>query len=115
MSEQKLWIKKRTSRGGGRVVNNRPAVSGKNIKRDVKKNQVAYSHYLLKLCLLFALGLIWLRFGIEVGSFTAVPLGLIVGIIVIVFEPLEHARSLELSILIASTVLSFFLPIGIIL
>lgn len=115
MAKQTVWIKKRTSRGGGRAVNNRPSVSAKNVKRDVRKNQVAYSHYILKLCLLFAVGLVWLRLGVEIGPLTALPLGLVIGIIIIVFEPIKHTRSIELCIVLASALLSFFLPIGIIL
>ncbi len=92
-----------------------PAVSTKNFKKDLKKNQVAYSHYLLKLCLLFAIGLLWLRLGVEVGPFTALPLGLIIGIIVIALEPIKHTRRVEICTLVASALLSFFLPIGIIL
>lgn len=115
MSEQKLWIKKRTSRGHGRAVKSRPTVSVKNIGRDVKKNQVAYSHYILKLCLLFALGLVWVRLGVGIGPLTALPLGLIIGLVIILLEPIAHTRGAELCMVLAAAVLSFMLPIGIIL
>ena len=61
MSKQKLWVKKRTSRGSGRAVHNRERTTVHNIDRDIRKNQLVYSHYLLKFVIIFALGLLWVR------------------------------------------------------
>lgn len=115
VTKQTIWIKKRTSRGGGRAVKSRPTPSTKNIKRDAIKNQVAYSHYLLKLCLLFALGLCWVRLGAAIGSVSVIPIGLIIGLLVVALERLSHLRLVELSVITLACLLSFLLPIGIII
>lgn len=115
MAKQKLWVKKRTSRGGGRLVNNPERLSAHNLDRDIRKNQQVYSHYLLKFVILFALGLLWVRLGAVVGPFTALPLGLFLGLLIIAMERIHSWRRFELSLLLTSCVLSYFLPIGLVL
>lgn len=115
MSKQTLWVKKRTSRGGGRVVSHRERRSLHNINRDVHKNQLVYSHYLLKFVIIFALGLLWVRMGIAIGPFTALPVGLIVGLLIIALEQMHQWRRLEIYLLVLSCILSYFLPIGLVL
>lgn len=115
MSKQTLWVKKRTSRGGGRTVNNREALNVHNVGRDIYKNQVVYSHYLLKFVIIFALGLLWVRLGIAIGPFTTLPLGLIIGLLVIAMERMRRWRRLELYLLALSCILSYFFPIGLVL
>lgn len=115
MSKQTLWVKKRTSRGGGRPVNNRERASVRNIDRDIRKNQLVYSHYLLKFVVIFALGLLWMRMGVAIGPFTALPIGLVVGLLVIAMERLRASRRIELSLLAVACLLSYFLPIGLVL
>ena len=115
MSKQKLWVKKRTSRGSGRAVHNRERTTVHNIDRDIRKNQLVYSHYLLKFVIIFALGLLWVRMGIAIGPFTALPVGLIVGLLVIAMERMRRWRRLELYLLALSCMLSYFFPIGLVL
>lgn len=115
MSKQTLWVKKRTSRGGGRVINHRAKPTAKNIDRDLRKNQLVYSHYLLKFVVVFALGLLWIRLGIGLGPITALPIGLVAGLVIIGLEKLSSGRKIELGLLIISTLLSYFLPIGLVL
>ena len=115
MTKQTLWVKKRTSRGGGRAVNNRERHSFRNIDRDVRKNQLVYSHYLLKFVLIFAVGLLWIQLGASIGPLSTVPIGLLFGLAVIYMEKLREWRKIELCLLVCSCLLSYFLPIGIVL
>lgn len=115
MSKQKMWVKKRTSRGGGRSINHREARTVKNIDRDVRKNQIIYSHYLLKFVLVFALGLLWVRLGSAVGNVTVIPVGLISGLVIMAFDKFRFGRRTELVLLLIATIVSYFLPVGIII
>ena len=115
MSKQKLWVKKRTSRGSGRAVHNRERTTVHNIDRDIRKNQLVYSHYLLKFVIIFVLGLLWVRMGIAIGPFTALLVGLIVGLLIIALEQMHQWRRLEIYLLVLSCILSYFLPIGLVL
>lgn len=115
MGKQTLWVKKRTSRGGGRLINHRESLSTRNVSRDIYKNQLVYSHYLLKFVIIFTLGLLWVRMGIAIGPFTALPIGMVVGLLVIALERMRQWRRLELYLLVLSCVLSYFLPIGLVL
>ena len=115
MSKQKLWVKRRTSRGGGRSVNQRERVSARNVNRDLHKNQLVYAHYLLKFVIIFALGLLWVRLGIMIGSITVLPIGLVIGLLIISLEKLRASRRIELSLLVAACALSYFFPIGLVL
>ena len=115
MTKQTLWVKKRTSRGAARVVNHRERRSLHNINPDVHKNQLVYSHYLLKFVVIFALGLLWVRLGVAVGPFTALPIGLIVGLVIIAMERLREWRNIELLLLILACSLSYLFPVGLVL
>ncbi len=119
MTKQKLWFKKRTTRGGGRPVNGKTKLSAKNLTREVYKNQRWYSHFLLKFVICAALGLVWLRvgFAVEIGghAISIFPIGAVVGLIVLLFEKVAKYRWIELTILILAAAASFFWPIGIVL
>ena len=115
MSKQKLWVKRRTSRGGGRSVNQRERVSARNVNRDLHKNQLVYAHYLLKFVIIFALGLLWVRLGIMIGPITVLPIGLVIGLLIISLEKLRASRRIELSLLVVACALSYFFPIGLVL
>lgn len=115
MSKQKLWVKKRTSRGNGRSVNHRSQPTVRNIDRDIRKNQQVYSLYLLKFVALFALGLLWLRLGVQIGPLTALPIGLVLGLIIVLSEQLAATRHFELCLLLAACILSYLLPIGVVI
>jgi hypothetical protein len=77
------------------------------------------SKYLLKLVIVFLLGMLWLRFdepfqshGFQLG---ALPVGFFVGLIMIrTLEPIQMNRKLWYSLLLVVTLIGFFFPIGIV-
>lgn len=88
----------------------------------VKKKQKATetdSTYFLKLVLYVILGTFWLKFAdpIQIGDFlvNGFPLGLILGLIFASHDHFQVDRKIEYAILIVMTILSYFLPAGIIL
>lgn len=115
MTKQKMWVKKRTSRGGGRQVNRRERRSAKNIDRDIRKNQLVYSVYLLKFVIIFVLGLLWVNLGVAIGPFRALPVGLLIGLLIIGLERIHDWRRAELVVILTSSILSFFFPIAMVL
>ena len=96
-------------------MNRRERRSVKNVDRDIRKNQLIYSVYLLKFVIIFALGLLWVNLGVAVGPFRALPIGLMIGLLIIGLERIHDWRRVELVIILASSVLSFFLPIAMVL
>ena len=92
-----------------------PRLNARNLDRDIQKNQLIYSHYLLKYVVLFAIGLCWLRIGIVVGPLTSLPVGLIIGLVVVSLERFRTSRKIELAILLVAGLLSYFLPVGLVL
>mgnify|MGYP000849355970 FL=1 len=115
MAKAKIWLKRRTSRGEGRQIKHQPRLNPRNLDRDIQKNQLIYSHYLLKYVVLFAIGLCWLRIGIVVGPLTSLPVGLITGLVVVSLERFRTSRKIELAILLVAGLLSYFLPVGLVL
>ncbi|OYW42366.1 hypothetical protein B7Z28_01575 [Candidatus Saccharibacteria bacterium 32-45-3] len=75
--------------------------------------------FLLKVVLYVILGVFWLRFAqpIDVGviSLTGLPIGLFLGLVFASHDKFQMDRKIEYVILIIMTVLSFFLPAGIII
>ena len=112
MARQKLWFKKRTTRGSGRTVTGKTKLTRKNAVREVFKNQRVYSHFFLKFVLFFILGLIWLRLGAAVGPITVIPVGLIVGLMFAYFEKFRIGRGIEILILVAAATFSYFADVG---
>ena len=115
MAKAKIWLKRRTSRGEGRRIKRQPRLNARNLDRDIQKNQLIYSHYLLKYVVLFVIGLCWLRIGIVVGPLTSLPVGLITGLVVVSLERFRTSRKIELAILLVAGLLSYFLPVGLVL
>ena len=115
MAKAKIWLKRRTSRGEGRRIKRQPRLNARNLDRDIQKNQLIYSHYLLKYVVLFAIGLCWLRIGIVVGPLTSLPIGLMIGLVVVSLERFRTSRKIELAILLVAGLLSYFLPVGLVL
>jgi hypothetical protein len=115
MSRQKLWFKKRTTRGQGRKVAGKTRLTRKNVTREVYKNQRIYSHFFLKFTLFFILGLVWFRLGAPIGSMEVFPVGLVVGLIIACFEKFRIGRGVEIVILLLAAVLSYFTPVGLVL
>lgn len=77
------------------------------------------SVYFLKLVLYVVLGSFWLKFSepLQLGDFLVhgFPLGLIVGLIFASHDHFKIDRKIEYAILILMTVVTFFLPAGIVL
>lgn len=115
MAKAKIWLKRRTSRGEGRRIKRQPRLNARNLDRDIQKNQLIYSHYLLKYVVLFVIGLCWLRIGIVVGPLTSLPVGLIIGLVIVSLERFRTSRKIELAILLVAGLLSYFLPVGLVL
>jgi hypothetical protein len=115
MSRQKLWFKKRTTRGQGRKVTGKTRLNRKNMTREVYKNQRVYSHFFLKFTLFFILGLVWFRLGAPIGPVEVLPIGLVVGLIIACFEKFRIGRGVEIVILAIATIISYFSPVGIVL
>jgi hypothetical protein len=114
MAKQKLWFKKRTTRGDGRKVNGKTKLTPKNVTREVYKNQRVYSHFFLKFVLFFMLGLIWFRLGAPIGFVEVLPVGLVIGLVIACFEKFRIGRGIEILILLAAAIISYFSPVGIV-
>lgn len=115
MTKQKLWFKKRTTRGGGRKVVGKEKLSARNLEREIYKNQRVYSHFFLKFALFMVLGLTWFRLGAPVGSIQVIPVGLALGLILAIFERFRIGRRIEIMILLIAATISYFSPIGIVI
>jgi predicted exporter len=115
MKRQKLWFKKRTTRGRRREVKGKTKLTKKNAVREIYKNQRIYSHFFLKFTLFFILGLIWLRFGVPLGFISVLPIGLAIGLIIACFEKFRIGRGVEIVILILAATISYFSPVGIVI
>ncbi len=90
------------------------------VKKQKKSASVeSDSEYFLKLVLYIILGALWLKFAspLSIGAvqFNGFPLGLVVGLFFASHDKFQIDRKIEYAILIIMTLLSYFLPIGIIL
>lgn len=87
-------------------------------KKQLKKTE-SDSVYFLKLVLYVVLGSFWLKFAtpIQIGDFLlhGFPLGLLIGLVFASHDHFRIDRKIELAILILMTIVSFFLPAGIVL
>jgi len=115
MAKQKLWFKKRTTRGSGRTVTGKTKLTPKNTAREIFKNQRVYAYFLLKLAVFLILGMFWFRLGAPFFGLSALPVGLIIGLVIAIFEKFRIGRGVEIAILIIAAVISYFLPIGIVI
>ncbi|PLS81890.1 hypothetical protein CYG49_00795 [Candidatus Saccharibacteria bacterium] len=78
------------------------------------------STYVLKVVLFIILGSLWLKFSEPLtigGSFQllGIPLGLFIGLAFAAHDHFQVDRKIEYAILIVMTIVSLFLPVGIIL
>lgn len=76
--------------------------------------------YFLKLVLVFLLATFWVKFGtpFSLGGlvFTAVPVGLLIGILLVrIFEKHQADRKIWYALLIVVTVITFYDPSGIVI
>lgn len=77
------------------------------------------SAYFLKLVLYIVLGTFWLKFAepLQIGDFlvNGFPLGLILGLVFASHDHFQVDRKIEYAILIVMTILTYFLPAGVII
>ena len=77
------------------------------------------STYFLKLVLFVILGTLWLKLStaIAIGPFviSGIPLGLFIGLIFASHEHFQVDRKLEYAVLLVMTIVSYFLPAGIVI
>lgn len=76
--------------------------------------------FMLKLVATLIAGTFWIKFGTPVvaGSviLTAIPFGLFFGLFIIAaFEKIQSNRRIQYAVLILSTILSYFLPSGVVI
>ena len=76
------------------------------------------SVYFLKMLLFLILGSFWLRLtNVSFGPFTSIsiPVGLLVGLLFAMHEHFQIDRKMEYAFLLIATVMSFYLPMGIVI
>lgn len=79
------------------------------------------SWYFLKLALVLVLGTLWLKFAAPLTlaggmSLNGIPLGLILGLVLArQFEPLQINRRIWYAVLVVMTIVTYFLPAGIVI
>lgn len=77
------------------------------------------SLYFLKIVLYLVAGFFWVRFSspIQLGDLyiNALPLGLLIGLVFAHHEHFQLDRKVEYAVLLIATIVSFFLPTGIII
>lgn len=88
-------------------------------KKQKPTGQETDSTYFLKIVLYIILGSFWLKFGqpVHIGSFalTGLPIGLVIGLLFASHDHFQIDRKIEYALLIVVTVVSFFLPAGIVI
>jgi hypothetical protein len=89
------------------------------VKTKKQSNSEPDSVYFLKLVLYVVLGSFWLKFAspLQIGDFLlhGFPLGLVIGLIFASHDHFQVDRKIEYAILILVTIVTFFLPAGIVL
>jgi hypothetical protein len=77
------------------------------------------SVYFLKLVLYVVLGSLWLKFvhPVRIGDFllNGFPLGLVIGLVFARYDHFQVDRKIEYAVLLVATIVSFFLPSGILI
>lgn len=83
------------------------------------KNTESDSAYFLKLVLYVVLGTLWLKFQspLVIGDLlvNGVPLGLVIGLLFASHEHFQVDKKIEYAILVVMTILTYFLPAGIVI
>lgn len=84
-----------------------------------KKQTESDGSYVLKLVLYVVLGSLWLKFAqpLEAGAFiiSGFPIGLVLGMLFASHDHFQVDRKIEYAILILMTILTYFLPAGIVI
>lgn len=88
-------------------------------KKSTNQQNESDSAYILKLVLYVVLGSLWIKFAdpIFVGDIVinAIPIGLVIGIIFASHDHFQIDRKIEYATLILMTIISYFLPAGIVI
>lgn len=83
------------------------------------KNSEADSTYFLKIVLYIVLGSLWIKLGapLHIGAVTVngIPFGLFIGLLFASHDHFQVDRKIEYALLIVMTVLTYFLPAGIVI
>lgn len=91
----------------------------KNKKSASARSNQSDGSFLLKVVLYIVLGSLWLKFSqpVALGGFElrGLPIGLVLGLIFASHDHFQVDRKLEYVVLIVMTILSFFLPAGIVI
>ncbi|MFO0971526.1 MAG: hypothetical protein U0520_04255 [Candidatus Saccharimonadales bacterium] len=85
--------------------------------KKARKNTETDTTYLLKLVLFFIFGTFWVRLlNVNIGPFEhlSLPLGLVLGLVFASHEHFQTDKKIELAVLLVATIISFYLPVGII-
>lgn len=86
-------------------------------KRKTSQRKETDSAFFLKIILFLILGTFWIRLNdVNIGPFEhlSVPAGLLVGILFATHEHFQIDRKIEYAILLVVTIMSFYLPVGIV-
>ncbi|HEX6462767.1 MAG TPA: hypothetical protein VFZ58_05925 [Candidatus Saccharimonadales bacterium] len=90
----------------------------KKKKQSISQNE-ADSTFFLKLVLYVILGSLWLKFQqpLHIGTFLlhGLPLGLFIGLIFASHDHFQIDRKIEYTVLVLVTIITFFLPAGIVI
>ena len=74
--------------------------------------QLSDSSYLLKLVLLIILGTLWIKMGNGQAWQIPLPIGLILGLIIISHEKYRIDRRIDYAVLLVAMLIGFWAPIG---
>lgn len=83
-----------------------------------KQRRESDSAYFLKIVLFLILGTFWLRLNdVNIGPFQhlSIPAGLLIGLLFAMHDHFQIDRKMEYALLLVATVMSFYLPMGIVL
>lgn len=89
------------------------------VKRNKNTQTESDSTYILKIVLYVVLGSLWIKFAVpvELGAvvLNGFPFGLLLGILFASHDHFQVDRKIEYAILILMTILTYFLPAGIVI
>jgi len=97
-----------------------PVPARSRARRYTEKMSESDSTYFLKLVIFVLLGTLWLKFAQPITvvgiPFGGIPLGLLVGLLLVrLFEKLQGDRKIWYAILLVVTIISNFVPAGIVI
>lgn len=84
----------------------------KTKRKSAQSTKEVDSVYFLKLVAFLVLGSLWLRIVLNTGAQIPIPLGLMLGLLLLRYERLQLDRKIGYAILLMSAFISFWLPLG---